>query len=307
MLLVDVPWAGRLLALPFLTALAPSERFYENKPRSHKTLLDWARQMVLQIHRWLPDRKIVIVADSAFAAIDFLAAVRKHVAVITRLRLDAALFDFPEPKPKGRGRPAVKGKRLPSLTQILQDPTTIWQRQTVSFWYGKTNRALEIANGTALWYHGGTPPIPIRWILVRDLKKPNEPQAFLCTDTQAETLDILGWFISRWQVEVTFEETRAHLGVETQRQWSDLAILSSTLSILPGVGDRVCDAFPGLAGNNDCVGRGPGHEENLMVPDFASDGCDGVAEGESALWIPGCRFGRDVSELRDVLHPETDD
>jgi hypothetical protein len=239
MLLVDVPWAGRLLALPFLTALAPSERFYENKPRSHKTLLDWARQMVLQIHRWLPDRKIVIVADSAFAAIDFLAAVRKHVAVITRLRLDAALFDFPEPKPKGRGRPAVKGKRLPSLTQILQDPTTIWQRQTVSFWYGKTNRALEIANGTALWYHGGTPPIPIRWILVRDLKKPNEPQAFLCTDTQAETLDILGWFISRWQVEVTFEETRAHLGVETQRQWSDLAILRTTPALL-GIFSIIC-------------------------------------------------------------------
>ena len=227
MLLVDVPWAGRLLALPFLTVLAPSQRFYEDRPRPHKTLLDWARQMVLQIHRWLPDRKIVIVADAAFAAIEFLAAIRTHATVVTRLRLDAALFDVPQAKPKGPGRPPVKGKRLPSLTQILHDPATLWQCHTVPFWYGRTNRTLQIATGTAIWYHSGLPPMPIRWVIVRDAKRP-EPQAFLCTDIQADPLDILRWFISRWQVEVTFQETRAHLGVETQRQWSDLAILRTT-------------------------------------------------------------------------------
>jgi len=227
MLLVDVSWAGRLLALPFLTVLAPSERFYQDLPRAHKTLLDWARQMVLQIHRWLPDRKIVVVADAAFAAIEFLAAIRTHAAVVTRLRLDAALFDFPQPKPKGPGRPAVRGKRLPRLADMLQDPATLWQCHTVPFWYGRTNRTLQIATGTAIWYHGGLPPVPIRWVLVRDPKK-TEPQAFLCTDLQAEPLQVIGWFIIRWQVEVTFQETRTHLGVETQRQWSDLAILRTT-------------------------------------------------------------------------------
>jgi len=227
MLLVDVSWAGRLLALPFLTVLAPSERFYQDLPRAHKTLLDWARQMVLQIHRWLPDRKIVVVADAAFAAIEFLAAIRTHAAVVTRLRLDAALFDFPQPKPKGPGRPAVRGKRLPRLADMLQDPATLWKCHTVPFWYGRTNRTLQIATGTAIWYHGGLPPVPIRWVLVRDPKK-TEPQAFLCTDLQAEPLQVIGWFIIRWQVEVTFQETRTHLGVETQRQWSDLAILRTT-------------------------------------------------------------------------------
>ena len=73
---VMVLWADRIMALPFLTVLAPSKRFYANKPRAPKTLLDWARQVVLQIHRWLPNRSIVLVADSAFAAIEFLAAVR---------------------------------------------------------------------------------------------------------------------------------------------------------------------------------------------------------------------------------------
>jgi len=232
MLLVQVPWAGRLMALPFLTLLAPSKRFYAGKHRAQKTLLDWARQAALQIHRWLPDRYIVLVADSAFAAIEFLAAVGNHVCVVTRLRLDANLFDFPPQKPKGRGRPPIKGRSLKKLSAILKDPKVAWQRYRVSLWYGRTNRLVEIATGTALWYRGGLPPVPIRWLLVRDPKGELEPQAFLATDIKAQPRDILAWFVSRWQVEVTFEETRAHLGVETQRQWSDKAILRTTPALL---------------------------------------------------------------------------
>ena len=91
-LLVHIPWVGRIMGLPFLTVLAPSKRFYADKPRSPKTLLDWARQVALQIHRWLPGRRIVIVGDTAFAAVDFLGAVRNYVSVVTRLRLDANLY-----------------------------------------------------------------------------------------------------------------------------------------------------------------------------------------------------------------------
>ena len=232
MLLVRVPWAERIMALPFLTLLAPSKRFYTGKSRAPKTLLDWARQAALQIHRWLPDRYIVLVGDSAFAAIEFLAAVRKYVCVVTRLRLDANLFDFPPQKRKGRGRPPIKGKRLKKLSAILNDRKVSWQRYRVSLWYGRTNRVVEIASGTAIWYRGGTPPVPIRWLLVRDPKGELEPQAFLATDLDARPCDILSWFVCRWQVEVTFEETRAHLGVETQRQWSDKAILRTTPALL---------------------------------------------------------------------------
>jgi hypothetical protein len=232
MLLVRVPWADRIMALPFLTLLAPSKRFYTGKSRAPKTLLDWARQAALQIHRWLPDRYIVLVADSAFAAIEFLAAVRNHVCVVTRLRLDANLFGFPPQKRKGRGRPPIKGKRLKKLSAILNDPKVSWQRYRVSLWYGRTNRTVEITSATALWYRGGVPPVPIRWLLVRDPKGELEPQAFLATDLNASPRDILAWFVCRWQVEVTFEETRAHLGVETQRQWSDKAILRTTPALL---------------------------------------------------------------------------
>jgi DDE superfamily endonuclease len=232
MLLVRVPWADRIIALPFLTLLAPSKRFYAGKSRAPKTLLDWARQAALQIHRWLPDRYIVLVADSAFAAIEFLAAVRNHVCVVTRLRLDANLFDFPPQRRKRRGRPPIKGKRQKKLSAVLLDRKVSWQRHRVSLWYGRTNRIVEIATGTALWYRGGVPPVPIRWLLVRDPAGELDPQAFLATDLNAHPRDILAWFVSRWQVEVTFEEVRAHLGVETQRQWSDKAILRTTPVLL---------------------------------------------------------------------------
>ena len=232
MLLVKVPWADRVMALPFLTLLAPSKRFYSDKTRAPKTLLGWARQAALQIHRWLPGRYIVLVGDSAFAAIEFLAAVRNYVCVITRLRLDANLFDFPPQRHKGRGRRPIKGKPLKKLSAVIKDRKVSWKRYRVSLWYGRTNRLIEITTGTAMWYHAGVPPVPIRWLLVRDPKGELEPQAFLATDLNARPCDILSWFVSRWQVEVTFAEVRAHLGVETQRQWSDKAILRTTPVLL---------------------------------------------------------------------------
>jgi hypothetical protein len=230
-LLVQVPWAGRIMGLPFLTVLAPSARFYANKPRAPKTLIDWARQAALQIRRWLPGRSLVMVADSAFAAIEFLAAVRLQICVVTRLRLDANIF-APAPPRQGRGRPPVKGHRLPKLNKYLHDPATVWRPHTVALWYGRKQRLVEIASDTAVWHHSGKPPVPIRWILVRDPTGELEAQAFLSTNINADPADILQWFVARWQVEVTFQETRAHLGVETQRQWSDLAILRTTPALL---------------------------------------------------------------------------
>src|SRR5712691_10517980 len=232
MLLVRVPWADRVMALPFLTLLAPSKRFYTGKSRAPKTLLDWARQAALQVHRWLPDRYIVLVGDSAFAAIEFLAAVCNLVCVVTRLRLDANLFHFPPPKRKGPGRRPIRGKPHKKLSAILKDRNVAWTRYRLSLWYVRTNRILDIATVTAIWYHASMTPVPIRWLLVRDPAGELDPQAFLATDLDAHPRDILAWFVSRWQVEVTLEEIRAHLGMETQRQWSDKAILRTTQALL---------------------------------------------------------------------------
>ena len=136
MLLVPIPWAGRVWALPFLTVLAPSERYAAERGRRHKKLTDWARQLVLQARRWMPARALVLVADSSFAALDLLAdLVRQGVTCVTRLRLDAALYSPAPPRPpRARGRPRTKGERLPTPAKVLADPTTAWQRVVVPDW-----------------------------------------------------------------------------------------------------------------------------------------------------------------------------
>jgi hypothetical protein len=236
MLLAPIPWAQRVWALPFLTVLAPSERYYENSPRQHKKLTDWARQMGMQLRRWLPKRKLVIVADSTYAALELLASLLglpNPVYMVTRLRLDAALYEpAPERKPGQVGRPRLKGKRLPTLTQVLTDPHTTWQTVRISNWYGQGPRTVEVTTNTAVWYHSGKPPVPIRWVLIRDPKGKFKPRALLSTDQTATAVQILHWFLRRWQVEVTFQEVRTHLGVETQRQWSDKAIARTTPALL---------------------------------------------------------------------------
>jgi DDE superfamily endonuclease len=232
MLLAPIPWADCVWALPFLAVLAPSERHATGRGRRHKKLTDWARQALLQVARWLPGRRVVAVADSGFAAIALLRDLAPHLCMVTRLRLDACLCAPPPPRrPGATGRPPVKGARLPSLSERLRDPATPWRRIRLDHWYGRTERRLDITSGTALWHHPGM-RVAIRWVLVRDPKGEREPQAFLCTDLQADPADILRWFVRRWRTETTFEEARRHLGMETQRQWSDLAILRTTPALL---------------------------------------------------------------------------
>jgi hypothetical protein len=235
MLLAPVPWAKRVWALPFLTVLAPSERYYKGKVRRHKKLTQWALQMVLQTRRWLPKRFLVVVADSSFAVIDLLWQLRQlknPVCMITRFRLDAALYEPAKAKPGAIGRPRKKGKRLPTLETVAQDKQTRWKRITVQEWYDEKKRMIEITSKTAVWFHNGQPPLPIRWVIVRDPKKIFKTQALLCTDLSISPEQIVQWFVRRWQVEVTFHEVRTHLGVETQRQWADLSILRITPALL---------------------------------------------------------------------------
>jgi hypothetical protein len=234
MLLTPVSWARRVWALPFLTVLAPSARYCRERGQRHKALTDWARQIALQTHRWLPGRTLVLIGDSSFAALELLAAlVRYRLICVTRLRLDAALYEPAPPRqPGAKGRPRKKGARLPTLAQRLADAATAWRSVTVIGWYGKPARRLEICSDTAVWFHSGKAPVPIRWVLVRDPDAEFNPQALLCTDPAREPLEIIGWFVQRWPVEVTFREVRDHLGVETQRQWSDQAIARTTPCLL---------------------------------------------------------------------------
>jgi DDE superfamily endonuclease len=152
MWLTAIPWAQRIWALPFLTALAPSEGDYEQRGRRSKKITDWARQLVYQVRHWLPERALIFVADSTYAALDFLHAcppLSKPVTVMTRLRLDAALDEPARPYP-GQGRPRKTGKPLPTPQHVIDHPQTVWTRVTLP-WYNPQPRALDIATGTAVW------------------------------------------------------------------------------------------------------------------------------------------------------------
>jgi hypothetical protein len=182
----------------------------------------------------LKGRDLVLVGDSSFSALLFLDTLRRSgVTAITRLRLDAALYDPAPPRLPGTiGRPRTKGERLPTLSEVLVDKSTSWQALVVPGWYGAGERTIEIASAPAVWRHSGLPVVPIRWVLIRDPEHRFAPQALLCTDLAREPAQIVSWFVRRWQVEVTFQECRAHLGVETQRQWSDKAIARTTPCLL---------------------------------------------------------------------------
>jgi hypothetical protein len=233
MLLTRIPWAERVWALPVMTVLAPSERYYTERGRQPKTLTERAQQMIFQLRRWLPGRPLVIVGDNSYAALELLAACQalpEPVTFVTRLRMDAALYEPASPY-SGQGRPRKKGKRLPTPQQELESPATTWTTVEVR-WYDGQTRPMEIVSGTAVWFHFGKPAVPIRWVLVRDPTKEYETVCLLCTDQTILPLQIVEWFVMRWQLEVTFEEARRHLGVETQRQWSDKAIARTTPLLL---------------------------------------------------------------------------
>ena len=233
MLVVPISWADRIWAVPFLRVLWPSERDDQARGRAHPSLLERARQMRRLLARWLPARSLVVVADQAFAALAFLAAVRHQVAVITRLRLDAALFEPGPPRRPGTvGHPRCKGDRLPTLQARVADPTTPWQELTVNAWSASGKRTLPIVSDPAVWYHAGLPRVPIRWLLIKQPNGQFPPQALLSTDPTIIPQQRLTFFILRWTVETTFEQARAHLGMETQRPWNDQAIARTTPVVL---------------------------------------------------------------------------
>jgi len=205
MLLVEVPWAWRVWALPFLSALAPSERYAARRGRRHKKITEWAWQLLVVLRRWYPKREIVAVADRAYASLKLLDRCRslsKPVTFITRLRLDAALYEPAPARHRGqRGRPRLKGERLPNLSAVAEDPKTVWKPAKIANWYGSGDRTVEIASETAVWYSTGLFAVPVRWVLVRDPEGGFKTQALLCTDLEADPKKILSCYVMRWQLE----------------------------------------------------------------------------------------------------------
>ena len=222
--------------MPFLTVLAPAERSHQERRPRHKKLTAWAQHRLVVGRRWGRERALVVVTDRSFAVMTRLwhrRQWRNPLSWSTRLRLAAAL-DEPAPprKPRQNGRPRLKGQRLPPLAQVLANPATPWATATVRGWDGERERVVPGVSATAVWDHAGMPPRPIRWVRVRDPQEAFAPQAWLGTDRTVDPGHILEWCVRRWRVEVTWQEARAHLGLETQRQGNALAIARTTPALL---------------------------------------------------------------------------
>ncbi len=221
MLLVEIPWASRVWALPFLSALAPSERYAAKRGRRHKKITEWAWQLLLVVRRCYPQREIVAVADRAYASLKLLERCRKlrnPITFITRLRLDAALYEPAAPRRPGqRGRPRLKGERLPNLSEVAEDPNTVWKLTTIANWYGSGDRMVEISSATAVWYSTGLFAVPLRWVLVRDPQAEFKTQALLCTDLEADPQKIVCWFVMRWHGVHPFHRTTVEVNFSKDR------------------------------------------------------------------------------------------
>ncbi len=227
MLIVPLPWCKRPWALPFMTILAPSKKANKSVNRPHKTSIDWTILAIRIIARWLK-RTFILIGDGGFACIRLGHTCIKHnITLVSRLRLDAALYELvPNPVKQKAGRRREKGKRFTSLKQIAADLTQPWRDTTVS-WYGGEIKQVRMLSGINLWYSAGEKPLLIRWVLVFDVEK-NQAEAFFSTHINLEPEQIVNYFVLRWNIEVTFFETRAHLGIETQRQWADKSIARTT-------------------------------------------------------------------------------
>lgn len=265
MLLVKLPWSERVWALPFLTVLCRAQRagqprkvsrYKQHRPgargknrkkpvpkkfqatgttaRQHKSAIDVLMVLMRVVSRWFPARAKVLVVDGGYAAIKLLLVCQslKNTTLVTRLPWAAALYHFPGPRPAGRRGPApLKGARQRTLKQWAARSDTPWEELEAD-WYSGAKKKLLVFSRPGLWHRPGYAPVAIRYLITRDPQGKLRDQVFACTDLNASPAQIISWVVRRWSVEVTFEEARAHLGLETQRQWSALAIARTTPCLL---------------------------------------------------------------------------
>lgn len=234
------PFSERYFALPFMTVLEPSAKSDKTAKRRHKTTLQWTIQMLIQVVRWLKNTPIILVGDGGFACGELAwRCLKLKISLITRLKMNACLYDFPAVDAPGkRGRKKTKGERLYSFKEMIGVPNLGWTEIVIEG-YGQKKKKLKYISNVSLWGADSFQPVPIKWVLVIDPEGELDPVPLMSTDLTISAEEIIMLYVRRWNLEVTFEEVREHLGVETQRQWSDKAIARTT-PILMGLYTIVC-------------------------------------------------------------------
>jgi DDE superfamily endonuclease len=221
-MLVPVPFARRRWALPLLVALCrPEQEGVDGvSKRAHKTPVDLLRQMLRLLIRWFPERRFVCCADGNYAAHELAEVAAAHpgrLTFVSKFYPEANLFEPPPPVAGKRPahRPRKKGKELPKPAEVVRDTP---ERPVLNVaWYGGGRRRVEVVTGVGWWYRSGRPLIAVRWVFVRDRTGTHRDEYFFTTDVTMGSKAVIETYTGRWNIETTFQEARAYLGLETTR------------------------------------------------------------------------------------------
>ena len=224
--LVRFPFASRPWALPVLVALYQSEE--ADSAQRHRTPAQHMIRLLTLMLRWFPGRRFVFVGDSAYGTHELARFVHRHrdrLCLVSKLHPEANLFE-PPPAYQGKGRPAVKGKRLTKPREAVSGARR-FKRLTVN-WYGGNTREVATRTGTGHWFKSGKGLVPIRWVFVRDRQGTHRDEDFYATDVGLSVKQLIGYDTGRWNIETTFEEARSCLHLGTACGWCRETVLRVT-------------------------------------------------------------------------------
>jgi DDE superfamily endonuclease/Archaeal putative transposase ISC1217 len=257
-ILAKLPGMNRSWALPVLCGLCRPKKTADQTNQRPKSASQIALQLLMRMMRWFPDRRFILIGDSRAVSHRVACFAHRHrdrVTLISRLRSDANLYDPPQK------RGTKKGRKKPSPRKQVQ--RLPHQTQTVA-WYGSSRRQITQASDTALWHSvHGRAVVPIRWVCVlADPKLGMQEAYFYSTDQSMTAARIIELYALRWNIEVTFEESRALLGLETTRHWCRQSVLrvmpillglfTATALIWKGLSQEIGDAQPQHLSQTPC-------------------------------------------------------
>jgi hypothetical protein len=256
--LVRFPFSSRLWALPVLVALARTRELDDQERHRHKTPADLGQGLLATLLHWFPKRRFICLGDWGIGSHElawFAVRHRRRLTLIARCRGDTNLYAMPKPRkhPRPRGaRPLKwlcrKGHKLPTPQQTMKK-AKCWRRRLR--WYGNSQRELELFSGCGGWYRGRgggrAALVPLRWVFTRDVQGDREDY-FYSTDATISPERMVELFAGRWSIEVTFEELRAHLGLETTRMRKKESVLR-TAPCLFGLFSVICLIYAKLVTN----------------------------------------------------------
>jgi hypothetical protein len=294
--LVHFPFARRPWALPVLADLYRSEDDNHRRGRPHRTPAQLLGRLVALLLRWFPERRFVLVGDAGYGTHEvarFCHARRGRLTLVSKPHPDANLYEPPPPS-RGKGRPRVKGAALPKPRQAVAGARL---RRAVVRWYGGGARRVALASGAGHWYKSGRGLVPLRWVFVRDREGTHRDEYFFSTDPALSPEAVVGHYAWRWNIETTFQEARAHLGLETTRGWCRRTVLRAAPCLL-GLYAVVALLFAALPpGERQGSVRWPGKATITF-----SDALTAVRRRLWAAWVfPQAAGGTPVEKLPEPL------